>query len=820
MKKRILIVLGLVALVAIVFGGIRFVRTTYFTPQVVIDEDSPELTPIKSAFDSNDLDAAIAQAESLVKGNSRDASALNVLASTYAQKGSIDFQEQKYGQLAIDTATEALTLEPGNVDSYRIIGYGYEIMNKFTEAIDSYNKALSIDPKNAVVLYHRGHAYDLSGDIEKAKADFSAAVALNDNDDQALINLARVYMRESKFKDAEPLLKKTVNVTTNVRVKAEALYGLSSIALYSNYDVQASLDYANQAATADPKFALAYVGIARANISSGDDTQYVAQADEALAKALNLNPNLAAAYEWKAIVQVSQKNSDAAIQTALKAKTIADADISLMQNERTPFKNRMDYYLASLYASKGQKKEAYNAIVSMFQTPDGFSYALLDQAITQGKTGPLANLVGYADYDALVKKLKATPAVKTSFIEKAKQFFGFAPEKALAVGGRALDPSNPFAVQLAKLLTKYENGTITLKQLKNRCDAIVDTLHGDGRTATQNCKVFESQNGSAVIGCTNGVKLGVYVPPLSASCSANVSAAPLGTTVTWTAKAEGLYGPSNKSDYIYEWNGSNEFSAVPNKTQTTRTATSINVTYTTPGVKTAGVKVTAVKNGVPTSLHVLCSNSVNISNQPLTCSDGSAPVNNTCQTSGACVQGSACISAPNSCGMTNGTRDCATNSCIPPSNSLCINSCIDQNGTVIANGESRTYYSNVDGVCVSGVRSCANGTLSGDSSFAANICPDGTQEAGSKPVITSFKMVPAYVNKGETCIMSWTTQNADTCTITGAGFEKGRNVLIPDGNTLTPPIQATSRYTLSCTNKSGTVSQVAQCKLNPSVIEQ
>lgn len=182
----------------------------------------------------------------------------------------------------------------------------------------------------------------------------------------------------------------------------------------------------------------------------------------------------------------------------------------------------------------------------------------------------------------------------------------------------------------------------------------------------------------------------------------------------------------------------------------------------------------------------------------------------------SCVQNQPCVSAPNACGMTNGVKSCATNTCVAPSNSLCLNSsCIGPDGATIASGDSRTYYPSTTSCIDAQTRTCTNGVLSGAATYTSSTCVDNT---GVAPEIKVFRMTPTDVNKNGMCTMVWEVNYAQNCTITGPGITS-INAKLPSGTAKTAPITKSSLYSLTCTNTKGSVQKTAICRLNADVIE-
>lgn len=99
-------------------------------------------------------------------------------------------------------------------------------------------------------------------------------------------------------------------------------------------------------------------------------------------------------------------------------------------------------------------------------------------------------------------------------------------------------------------------------------------------------------------------------------------------------------------------------------------------------------------------------------------------------------------------------------------------------------------------------------------------CPPNSQP----PQIGGFVTVPSTVSAGGSCALTWSgIQNinlpgGDTCTITGPNYSYNLSST-NDGSTPTPPINASSRYTLTCRNAAGSVSKQASCNLKSTFIE-
>ncbi|MFA6338814.1 MAG: tetratricopeptide repeat protein [Candidatus Paceibacterota bacterium] len=398
-----LIVLGLFLLF------IAFISYTYLsTPKVNYDPiPQVSLDPAIQAYDNNDFDTATAKINEVLAAQKDNIQALLLLASIYTTQGSIQFKEQEYSAKAMELANKVLKLDPQNAEAHRILGYAYEMIKNYPKAIEEYTKSLAISD-NPVTYYHRGHAYDLSGDFEKAKADYDLALAGDNTDPIALLNMGRVYWRSSNYKTAESLFNKALENTNNIRVKAEIYYDLSSIAKYGYSDEKASLDYANKAVATDPTYAEGYVGQARVYINQGDNDK----ASEALNNAITSNPNLSLAYEWAGMAYFNNKDFTEALRFFDKAKELAASDNTIMDNERASTASRIDFFSAASYSAQNKKDEAVLSLKGAMKSADVVTLTMISNAISQGKNGLLANLVGYAPYEAIIRSSnKATSPV-------------------------------------------------------------------------------------------------------------------------------------------------------------------------------------------------------------------------------------------------------------------------------------------------------------------------------------------------------------------------------------------------------------------------
>ena len=128
---------------------------------------------------------------------------------------------------------------------------------------------------------------------------------------------------------------------------------------------------------------------------------------------------------------------------------------------------------------------------------------------------------------------------------------------------------------------------------------------------------------------------------------------------------------------------------------------------------------------------------------------------------------------------------------------------------VTGNQICATSYGNV---CNSPANACGatnQSTIQCDGSCGAQFAPPDSSCALPAPTITTNS--PRF-NRGSSCNITWSTENATSCTLTGPGVSASGI----SGTITTPPLQATTAYILTCFNGSVvSASREIICRLNP-----
>jgi len=118
------------------------------------------------------------------------AEAFNLLGVCYDEKGQYRLAQEEY--------KKALKIESNNARFLNNLGYSCYLSNDFGNAVKYYNKGLKITPNDRRMHNNIGLAYGRRGDYDKAKQHFIIAVG----ETGANLNLGYVYSQQGKYEDA------------------------------------------------------------------------------------------------------------------------------------------------------------------------------------------------------------------------------------------------------------------------------------------------------------------------------------------------------------------------------------------------------------------------------------------------------------------------------------------------------------------------------------------------------------------------------------------------------------------------------------------
>ncbi|MEI6478743.1 MAG: tetratricopeptide repeat protein [bacterium] len=305
---------------------------------------SPEGIQAIADFYNNNLDVSINKTETYLKNNPKDISGLLLLATSYEQKGSLEFKEKQYGDLAIQTANEVLAIDPNNAEAYRIIGYAYEIEQNYTDAISNYSKSISLDPKSALALESRGHAYYLMGNIDEATSDLNDALKIDPDLGSAWLNLARISYDNGDSDKASGFLSK-VSVQDLPVVLQVDYYTISALIKQSAFDIEGASSDLAKALELNPNSPFVITDNAAIKmillLEGGKviDGNKINELISDVQKALAIDPNLTLSYVTLGKMKVLTGDAKGSQEEFQKAKEVVPNDITLSASQK---KNTLD----------------------------------------------------------------------------------------------------------------------------------------------------------------------------------------------------------------------------------------------------------------------------------------------------------------------------------------------------------------------------------------------------------------------------------------------------------------------------------------------
>lgn len=109
--------------------------------------------------------------------------------------------------------------------SYAFMGLAYRHLARYDEARKYLLKGLELDPRNAACLFNLGYIEARQGDLASAQAHMELALKAKSDYDDALIELATIKMKQKKYEEALPLLRRSVEITKD---RSEVYYKLAT----------------------------------------------------------------------------------------------------------------------------------------------------------------------------------------------------------------------------------------------------------------------------------------------------------------------------------------------------------------------------------------------------------------------------------------------------------------------------------------------------------------------------------------------------------------------------------------------------------------
>jgi Flp pilus assembly protein TadD len=120
-------------------------------------------------------------------------------AATKLYEEAIEQHEKGRVDAAIEKLVGSLVLDPNNAEAYNMLAVCYDEKGQYKNAQNEYKKALKVDPDNARFLNNLGYSYYLGSDFGNAVKWFSKGLRLTPDDKRLHNNLGLAYGRKGDF---------------------------------------------------------------------------------------------------------------------------------------------------------------------------------------------------------------------------------------------------------------------------------------------------------------------------------------------------------------------------------------------------------------------------------------------------------------------------------------------------------------------------------------------------------------------------------------------------------------------------------------------
>ncbi len=128
-----------------------------------------------------------------------------------AALGESDFMAGKVDQ-AIEAFNQLVKVE-GSARSYAFLGLAYRNLGRFDEAKSYFEKGLKLDAHSTPCLFNLGYIAERQGNTAVADSYFQQTLQVNPAFPEALLELANLRIVAHRYAEAEPLLRKYVQVS-------------------------------------------------------------------------------------------------------------------------------------------------------------------------------------------------------------------------------------------------------------------------------------------------------------------------------------------------------------------------------------------------------------------------------------------------------------------------------------------------------------------------------------------------------------------------------------------------------------------------------
>lgn len=327
------------------------------------------------------------------------------------------YNEAKKSNQAIDYLNKLVLHNPDFVDpvyNNYYLWYAHEITRKYEEALKYYNEALRYAPdipKNKIIrsllLNQIGHVYHLKWDIDTAYNFYLQAYNIDNTNQNAIINIARVLVRKNDLENAKKYFETALQQVTDKFILSELHYNLSSLYFFSQLQdfekMEKSSEYAKKSIEYNQKSPLWYLWVARVYITQWKNLD---EAEKLLKKSIKIYPNFSPAYEWLWILEQWKGMYSKSIEYFLKWIEVIPNDIILMWNERNSNLARLHYLLSVSLALWKNQEYSLKHLHEMLSLQDVYSVMLFTNEIKKENYWVFKNLEWNQEFEMMISFFK------------------------------------------------------------------------------------------------------------------------------------------------------------------------------------------------------------------------------------------------------------------------------------------------------------------------------------------------------------------------------------------------------------------------------
>jgi tetratricopeptide (TPR) repeat protein len=219
---------------------------------------------------------------------------------------------------------KTLELSPDKSRVYSNLGYAYLRKGRIEEAISAFNKVLQLRPGMMYPHKGLGEAYCLSGQYSEAVKHYEKVLEMNPGDSGAYINLGVAYQSLGMADDAIAMFKEAIRIDSQNPITYQNLGMVYEEILH---DHEKAVSFYKKAIDLNCKAPEVYfnLGVAYSSMKMLDE------AIDSYRKAVQVDPNFAAAYGNIAVTYYWQGKYALARQYAQKAKRLGFAKEDLFK---------------------------------------------------------------------------------------------------------------------------------------------------------------------------------------------------------------------------------------------------------------------------------------------------------------------------------------------------------------------------------------------------------------------------------------------------------------------------------------------------------